>query len=195
MEIFKNWSEYPGEPIWRLWHQFDVIWSSFCRRDDINLMSKFSSNFTSILTSYVNEKNWRHQLFDINLTVILTVILTSIWRHFDINLTSIWRHFDIIFMSPMMLSMTSFSHQRLTSFDVEIFGQFRRQFSHQMLTKIIDVTSIPWPEFDLILTSDVWLLLMYIWCQIDVYLMSNGCQIDVKLMSIWCQIDVYLMSN
>ena len=162
---------FPGEPIWRLWHQFDVIWSSFCRRDDVNLMSKFSSNFTSILTSNVNEKNWRHQLFDINLTVILT---------------SIWRHFDIIFTSPMMLSMTSF--------DVEIFGQFRRQFSHQMLTKIIDVTSIPWPEFDLILTSDIWLLLMYIWCQIDVYLMSIWCQFDVKLMSIWYQIDVSLMS-
>ena len=34
---------------------------------------------------------------------------------------------------------------------------------------------------------------MYIWCQIDVKLMSSWCQIDVYLMSNWCLFDVNLM--
>ena len=41
----------------------------------------------------------------------------------------------------------------------------------------------------------IYVKLMSIWCEIDVYLMTNWCLFDVKLMSIWCQIDVYLMSN
>ena len=134
-------------PCWRLWRQFDIILSSFCWRVDVNLMSKFSSIFTSIFTSNVNGKNWRHQLFDQN--------LTWNWHQFDVTLMSFQHHFDVTndVIDDVILTSKHWRH-----FDGEIFGQFWRQFSHQMLTKKIDVTSIPSPEFDLILTSDVWLL-------------------------------------
>ena len=93
---------HPGMPCWRLWCQFDVILSSFCWRDDVKLMSKFSSILTSIFTSNVNGKNWRQINY-----------LTKIWRRFHINLTWHWCHFDIISTSPMMLSMTSSWHQNI----------------------------------------------------------------------------------
>jgi len=142
-----TWSIYPGMLCWCLWCQFDVILSSFCWRVDVNLMSNFWSNFTSIFTSNVYAK--------IDVTSI-------IWPKFDLRLTSIWRDIDVI--------STSFRrHQwcyRWRHLDIKTLTSFWWWNLWSILTSIftsnvnenIDVTSIIWPEFDLILTSEVWLL-------------------------------------
>ena len=145
----------PGMPCWLLWRQFDVILSSSCRCDDVNLMSKFSSNFTSILMSNVNEKNWRHINYSTKIWRQFDVILSSSCQRDDVNLMSkltsnltsilmsnvneniddtsiIWPKFDV--------NLTSFGRHpvdRMTSIWCQNWCQIWRQFWCQMLTKIL----------------------------------------------------------
>ena len=110
---------------------------------------------------------------------------------------SFWHHFNVIndVIDDVILTWKHWRH-----FDGEIFGQFCRQFSHQMLTKILTSHQLFDQNLTLYwrLTYDYYrcifdVYLMSNWCQIDVYLMSNWCIFDVKLMYIWCQIYVKLM--
>ena len=154
----------PGMPCWRLWRQFDVILPSSCRCDDVNLMSKFLSNFTSILmltkkidvTSIILPKfdvilSSSCRRDDVNLMSKLTSNLTSIlmsnvnkniddtsiiWPKFDAIWSSSCRQDDINLMSKLMSNLTSILMSNVN--------------------ENIDVTSIIWPKFDIILTSKCW---------------------------------------
>ena len=139
-----------------IWCDIDVISTSFRRHQwrhlDIKTLTSFWwwnlwSILTSILTSNVYAK--------IDVTSI-------IWPKFDLRFTSIWRNIDVI--------LTSFRcHQwcyRWRHLDIKTLTSFWWWNLWSILTSIltsnvdanIDVTSIIWPEFDLILTSEVWLL-------------------------------------
>ena len=129
------WPKF-DEDFTSIWRYIDVILTSFRRHQwcyrwrhlDIKTLTSFWwwnlwSILTSIFTSNVNGKNWRHQLFDQN--------LTWNWHQFDMTLMSFQHHFDVTndVIDDVILTSKHWRH-----FDGEIFSQFWRQFSHQMLT-------------------------------------------------------------